>query len=280
MQARFVSEVKRTHSCGVLTVAEVGREVVLMGWAQRRRDHGGLIFVDLRDREGITQVVFNPDESGGAHSAAHAIRSEYCLAVRGEVRRRPEGQDNDKLATGQIEVVVSDFEILNPSQTPPFMLEEWIEVNEALRLRYRYLDLRRPEVQKNLVLRHRAAQAVRRHLNAQDFWEIETPFLTRSTPEGARDFLVPSRLQPGEFYALPQSPQLFKQLLMMGGCERYYQIVRCFRDEDLRADRQPEFTQVDLEMSFVAEDDVMALSEGLVREIIREVRGWISPRCR
>jgi aspartyl-tRNA synthetase len=270
---QFLSELKRTHSCGQLGLDQVDREVVLMGWAQRRRDHGGLIFVDLRDREGITQVVFNPEDSGGAHSQAHGIRSEYCLGIQGRVRRRPEGQDNPKLATGQIEVVVSHFEIFNPSQTPPFMLEEWINVGENVRLKHRYLDLRRPEMFANLKLRHQAAAAARDHLNRHGFLEVETPFLTRSTPEGARDFLVPSRQQPGRFFALPQSPQLFKQLLMMGGMERYYQIVRCFRDEDLRADRQPEFTQIDLEMSFVAEDDVMELTEGLLAAMVRATLG-------
>jgi aspartyl-tRNA synthetase len=266
---QFINELKRTHSCGQLGIAEEGQEVVLMGWCQRRRDHGGLIFVDLRDREGLTQVVFNPEDSGGAHSEAHGIRSEYCLAIKGQVRKRPEGQDNPKLATGQIEVVVSKFEIFNPSLTPPFMLEEWIDVGETVRLKHRYIDLRRPEMFNNLKLRHNAAQAARQHLNEQGFLEIETPFLTRSTPEGARDYLVPSRVQPGNFYALPQSPQLFKQLLMVSGMERYYQIVRCFRDEDLRADRQPEFTQVDLEMSFVDEDDVMNLTESLVAAIVK-----------
>ena len=270
---QFITELKRTHSCGQLSIAEEGQDVVLMGWCQRRRDHGGLIFVDLRDREGLTQVVFNPEDSGGAHSEAHGIRAEYCLAVRGQVRKRPEGQDNPKLATGQIEVVVSQFEIFNPSLTPPFMLEEWINVGETVRLKYRYLDLRRAEMFRNLKLRHTAAQAARQHLNEQGFLEIETPFLTRSTPEGARDYLVPSRVQPGNFYALPQSPQLFKQLLMVSGMERYYQIVRCFRDEDLRADRQPEFTQVDLEMSFVDEDDVMALTESLVAAIVKAATG-------
>ncbi|KMY67762.1 aspartyl-tRNA synthetase [Desulfocarbo indianensis] len=273
MAEQFIADLKRTHSCGQLGLGEEGREVVLMGWCQRRRDHGGLIFVDLRDREGLTQVVFNPEDSGGAHSEAHGIRAEYCLAVRGQVRRRPEGQDNPKLATGQIEVVVSQFEIFNPSLTPPFMLEEWINVGETVRLKYRYLDLRRPEMFSNLKLRHNAAQAARGYLNGQGFLEVETPFLTRSTPEGARDYLVPSRVQPGNFYALPQSPQLFKQLLMVSGVERYYQIVRCFRDEDLRADRQPEFTQVDLEMSFVDEEDVMALTEGLVASIVKAATG-------
>jgi aspartyl-tRNA synthetase len=268
LSERFIQDLKRTHTCGELTLAEEGKQVVLMGWAMRRRDHGGLIFVDLRDRTGVTQVVFNPEHAGGVHKAAHQIRSEYCLALKGLVRKRPEGQDNEKIATGKIEVFVKDFEILNSSKTPPFMLEEWIEVNENARLRYRYLDIRRPEVFSNLLLRHRCAQAARAHLNDQGFLEVETPMLTRSTPEGARDFLVPSRLNRGAFYALPQSPQLFKQLLMVGGLERYYQIARCFRDEDLRADRQPEFTQVDLEMSFVEEEDVMALTEGLVGAIV------------
>jgi aspartyl-tRNA synthetase len=269
----FISELRRTHDCGQLRLADAGSEVVLMGWAQRRRDHGGLIFVDLRDRGGITQVVFDPQSDEGAHSAAHSIRSEFCLAVRGSVRQRPEGQENPKLPTGEIEIVVEQFEIFNSSATPPFMLEEWIDVGESIRLRYRYLDLRRPEMQANLLLRHRAAAAARAYLNDQDFVEVETPFLTRSTPEGARDYLVPSRVSKGSFYALPQSPQLFKQLLMVSGMERYYQIVRCFRDEDLRADRQPEFTQVDLEMSFVDEEQVMGLTEGLVTAIAKQAIG-------
>ncbi|MCB2225166.1 MAG: aspartate--tRNA ligase [Desulfarculaceae bacterium] len=273
MSERFIQDLKRTHSCGQLGTAEVGDQVVLMGWAQRRRDHGGLIFVDLRDREGITQVVFNPEIDQGSHSEAHTIRSEFCLAVRGTVRARPEGMANPNLVTGEIEVYVDSFEILNPSKTPPFMLEDWIDVGENIRLKYRYLDLRRPEMYANLLLRHRAAAAARSYLNGQGFLEVETPVLTKSTPEGARDYLVPSRVSPGSFFALPQSPQLFKQLLMMGGIERYYQIVRCFRDEDLRADRQPEFTQVDLEMSFVGEEDVMALTEGLVAEIVKEATG-------
>lgn len=273
MSERFIYEMKRTHSCGELGLADVGSQVVLMGWAMRRRDHGGLIFVDLRDRKGITQVVFNPEVDEGAHGEAHSIRSEFCIALKGSVRRRPEGMANPSLVTGGIEVYVDQFEILNPSKTPPFMLEEWIEVNENIRLKYRYLDLRRPEMYANLLLRHRAAAAAREHLNSLGFLEVETPFLTKSTPEGARDYLVPSRVSPGQFYALPQSPQLFKQLLMMGGVERYYQIVRCFRDEDLRADRQPEFTQVDLEMSFVSEDDVMDLTEGLVAAIVKKATG-------
>lgn len=273
MTERFIYDLKRTHSCGQLTADHVGQEVVLMGWVQRRRDHGGLIFVDLRDREGITQVVFNPEIDLGAHGEAHGIRSEYCLALRGSVSIRPEGMANSKLTTGQIEVYVDQFEIMGPSQTPPFMLEDWIDVNENIRLQYRYLDLRRPEMYANMLFRHRAAAAARGHMNDKGFLEVETPFLTRSTPEGARDYLVPSRVSQGRFYALPQSPQLFKQLLMVGGIDRYYQIARCFRDEDLRADRQPEFTQIDLEMSFVAEDDVMALTEGLVAAILQETTG-------
>ena len=273
MSAKFVDELKRTHTCGQLTLGEDGREVVLMGWAMRRRDHGGLIFVDLRDREGLTQVVFNPETSGGAHSLAHGIRSEFCLAIKGKVRPRPEGMANPNLATGEIEVYVEEFEILNQSQTPPFMLEEWIDVNENIRLKYRYLDLRRPEMYQNMLLRHKAAQTTRSYLNERGFLEVETPVLTKATPEGARDYLVPSRVNQGSFYALPQSPQLFKQLLMMGGIERYYQIVRCFRDEDLRADRQPEFTQIDIEMSFVNEEDVMGLVEGLFADIVQELTG-------
>jgi aspartyl-tRNA synthetase len=270
---RFIYDLKRTHGCGQLTADHVGQEVVLMGWVQRRRDHGGLIFVDLRDREGITQVVFNPEIDQGAHGEAHGIRSEFCLALRGSVSMRPEGMANSNLTTGQIEVYVDQFEILGPSQTPPFMLEDWIDVNENIRLQYRYLDLRRPEMYANMLFRHRAAAAARGHMNDKGFLEVETPFLTRSTPEGARDYLVPSRVSQGRFYALPQSPQLFKQLLMVGGIDRYYQIARCFRDEDLRADRQPEFTQIDLEMSFVAEEDVMALTEGLVAAILQETTG-------
>ena len=273
MAEKFITDLKRTHTCGQLTKADVGSEVVLMGWCQRRRDHGGLIFVDLRDRSGLTQVVFNPEVSGGSHSLAHSIRSEFCLALKGKVDARPEGMTNEKLPTGEIEVYVSDFEILNGSKTPPFMLEEWIDVSETIRLKYRYLDLRRPEVFANILLRHKAAQAARRYLDGKGFLEVETPFLTKSTPEGARDYLVPSRVQRGSFYALPQSPQLFKQLLMVGGVERYFQIVKCFRDEDLRADRQPEFTQVDLEMSFVSENDVMDLTEGLVDAIMQATRG-------
>ncbi|MDJ0782651.1 MAG: aspartate--tRNA ligase [Desulfosarcinaceae bacterium] len=264
---------RRSHHCCELSAQDVGREVVLMGWVQRRRDHGGVIFVDLRDRRGITQVVFNPELNAEVHAKAHAIRSEYVLAVRGKVEPRPEGMVNPNLVTGDIEVLVSELRILNDAQTPVFMIEDQIDVSESIRLQQRHLDLRRPRQQRNIITRHRAAAAIRSYLNANDFLDIETPFLTRSTPEGARDYLVPSRVNPGQFYALPQSPQLFKQLLMISGYDRYYQIVRCFRDEDLRADRQPEFTQIDMEMSFVGEADVMATAEGMVAHTFQEVLG-------
>ncbi|MDR3362857.1 MAG: aspartate--tRNA ligase [Desulfovibrio sp.] len=263
----------RSHSCGQLTRSDAGADVCLMGWVQFRRDHGGLIFIDLRDFGGLTQVVFSPDIAPVAHESAHILRAEYVLAVRGKVRPRPEGMVNPNMPTGEIEVVVHEWKLYNTSKTPPFPIEERCEAGENLRLAWRYLDLRRPRMQANLRLRHRVAQAVRRHLDEGGFVEIETPVLTKSTPEGARDFLVPSRLNPGEFYALPQSPQLFKQLLMVAGLDRYFQIVRCFRDEDLRADRQPEFTQVDIEMSFVDEARVMTMAEGLMARIFKDVMG-------
>ncbi|MFP4452992.1 MAG: aspartate--tRNA ligase [Desulfosalsimonas sp.] len=266
-----LADMRRTHHCNALNIEDEGAEVVLMGWAQRRRDHGGVIFIDLRDRQGITQVVFNPERNAAVHEKAHAIRNEYVLAVRGVVERRPEGMANPALVTGEIEVMVSELRILNRAETPPFMIEDDIEVNENTRLQHRHIDLRRQSLQRNIMMRNRAAMAARKYLDEQGFLDIETPFLTRSTPEGARDFLVPSRLSPGSFYALPQSPQLFKQLLMISGFEKYYQIVRCFRDEDLRADRQPEFTQIDMEMSFVGEEDVMAVAEGLISEIFKAV---------
>ncbi len=264
---------KRTHHCNQLGTEDIGKEVVLMGWVLRRRDHGGVIFIDLRDREGITQVVFNPAVNPEVHAKAHALRSEWVLAVHGRVEARPEGMANPNLATGEIEVLVDELRILNTSKTPPFPLDEDIEVSENLRLKYRYLDLRRPAMAANLILRHRVCQAIRSYLNDNGFLEIETPVLTRSTPEGARDYLVPSRVNAGRFYALPQSPQLFKQLLMIAGMDRYYQIVKCFRDEDLRADRQPEFTQIDMELSFVDEEDVMAINEGLIVHLFKEVLG-------
>jgi aspartyl-tRNA synthetase len=264
---------RRTHHCWELGADDVDKEVVLMGWVHRRRDHGGVIFADLRDREGITQVVFNPLVDKKIHAKAHAIRSEYVLAVRGKVDPRPADMVNPKLKTGAIEVAVTELKILNAAKTPPFLIEDAIDASETVRLKYRHLDLRRSEMQENLILRHQVAAAVREYLNKNDFLDLETPFLTRSTPEGARDYLVPSRVNPGEFYALPQSPQIFKQLFMISGFDRYYQIVRCFRDEDLRADRQPEFTQIDIEMSFVGEDDVMRLAEGMMTQLFKRILG-------
>jgi aspartyl-tRNA synthetase len=268
---------KRTHSCGQLRDTDAGREVVLMGWAQRRRDHGGLIFVDLRDRTGVTQCVFDPSTGAAAHERAQAVRGEFVLAVRGTVGRRPAGTENARLATGAIEVQVGELRILNESRPLPFPIEDDVAVDELVRLQYRYLDLRRPALLKNFVLRDRVCRIVRDYLHRHGFLEVETPFLTRSTPEGARDFLVPSRLNRGSFYALPQSPQLFKQLLMVAGFERYFQIVRCFRDEDLRKDRQPEFTQIDIETSFLDRDDLLPLIEGMVREVLEDARGVALP---
>ena len=264
---------KRTHHCNELGLQDVGQEVCLMGWVQYRRDHGGLIFIDLRDREGLTQIVFDPQVNKDALEKGHVLRTEYVLAIKGEVRKRPEDMVNPNLATGDIEVAVKEFKLLNISRTPPFLIEDRVDVSENLRLKYRYLDLRRPKLAQNIILRSKAAQSVRNFLNESGFVEVETPVLTRSTPEGARDFLVPSRLNQGNFYALPQSPQLFKQLLMCAGFDRYFQIVKCFRDEDLRADRQPEFTQIDIEMSFVEEDDVMAVAEGLMCRLFKDTLG-------
>jgi len=261
---------KTTH-CNSLRASDIGTEVVLMGWVQRRRDHGGLIFVDLRDREGLTQVVFDPQIDAAAHDRAGALRSEFVIAAKGKVRPRPEGMTNPKLPTGEIEVAATELRILNASKTPPFHIEDEVEVNENTRLRYRYLDLRRPRLFKNLLLRHKVAQLSRGYFNDLGFLEVETPVLTRSTPEGARDYLVPSRVNQGKFFALPQSPQLFKQLLMVSGFEKYYQIVKCFRDEDLRADRQPEFTQLDLEMSFISEQNIYDLIEGWVSRLFSEL---------
>jgi aspartyl-tRNA synthetase len=263
----------RTHRCGELTKAHVGQTVTLNGWVQGRRDHGNVIFIDLRDRLGITQIVFNPEVSAAAHKAAHVLRSEFVVAVTGQVSLRPEGSANPHLATGEIEVLVQQVDILNEAKTPPFLIEDEAEVTEALRLKYRYLDLRRPKMQRLLKLRHDLTQEVHAFLNEQGFLEIETPMLTKSTPEGARDYLVPSRVNPGSFFALPQSPQLFKQILMVSGVDRYYQVARCFRDEDLRNDRQPEFTQIDLELSFVDRDLVMSLMEEMIRRVFRKTAG-------
>ncbi|MCF6291061.1 MAG: aspartate--tRNA ligase [Desulfobacterales bacterium] len=267
---------KRSHSCNELGPDHVGQQVTLMGWVLRRRDHGGVIFIDLRDRWGITQVVFNPEDNQEVHARAHQLRSEWVLAVRGKVVKRPGEMENPNLATGAIEVLVDELRVLNSSLTPPFPLDEEGAVSENLRLKYRYLDLRRPAMAANLQLRHQACRAIRTYLDNLDFLEIETPMLTRSTPEGARDYLVPSRVNPGKFYALPQSPQLFKQLLMMSGMDRYYQLVRCFRDEDLRADRQPEFTQVDMELSFVEEEDIYSIVEGMMVALFQATAG-VSP---
>ena len=265
--AEHLGDWKRSHYCGELADRDTGNNVTLMGWVQRRRDHGGLIFVDLRDREGLVQIVFNPAVSAASHETAHHIRSEFVLAVKGAVSKRPAGTENPELKTGGIEILVKELKILNESATPPFLIEDKTDVAESVRLKYRYLDLRRPSLQKNLILRHEVCRLVRDYLSERHFLEVETPALTKSTPEGARDYLVPSRLNPGHFFALPQSPQLFKQILMVAGFDRYFQIVRCFRDEDLRADRQPEFTQIDAEMSFVDREDVMGLMEGLIAEL-------------
>jgi aspartyl-tRNA synthetase len=263
----------KTQNCGELRPAHIGQEVLVAGWVFRRRDQGGLIFIDLRDRWGITQVVVNQETSPDAHRVADALRNEYVVQVRGLVRLRPEGTANPELETGDIEIVASEIVLLNASKTPPFYINQESKIDEVTRMKYRYLDLRRPHMQQNIILRHRVVKGMRDYLDAQGFIEIETPILFKTTPEGARDFLVPSRLMPGTFYALPQSPQQLKQLLMVAGYERYFQIARCFRDEDLRGDRQPEFTQLDLEMSFVQREDIMALIEGLMIYLTEQVVG-------
>ena len=268
-----LGELRRTHRCGELRREHASQPVVLMGWVQRRRDHGGVIFIDLRDRTGMVQVVFNPQRAAEAHAKASRLRSEYVIAVSGTVVERPAGSANPNLATGDVEVMAADLTILAEANPLPFVLDSEEEASEALRFKYRYLDLRRPQVQRNLIIRHHVAKAIRDYMDTHGFLEIETPFLIRSTPEGARDYLVPSRVNPGEFYALPQSPQYFKQLLMISGFDRYFQIVRCFRDEDLRADRQPEFTQIDIEMSFPQTEELFALVEGMMVKAFRVGRG-------
>ncbi|WP_342562537.1 aspartate--tRNA ligase [Paenibacillus sp. FSL R7-0345] len=263
----------RSHHCGQLTPEQIGQTVTLNGWVQTRRDLGGVLFIDLRDRTGIVQIVFNPDYSGEALQIADKVRSEYVLSVTGKVVKRDEETVNRNLPTGEIEVQITEIEVLNAAKTPPFFIEDGVEVDESLRMKYRYLDLRRPEMHKTLLLRSKAAKIFRDFLDGEGFIDVETPILTKSSPEGARDYLVPSRVHEGEFFALPQSPQIYKQLLMVGGIERYYQIARCFRDEDLRADRQPEFTQVDIETSFVPQDELLGMMETLMQRLLKETIG-------
>ena len=262
----------RSHRCTELGAEHIGQTVCIMGWVQRRRDHGGLIFIDLRDRTGLVQLALDPDRDPEAHKRAEEVRGEYVIAAKGVVSPRPAGTVNPNMKTGEVEIEVRELRVLNPSKTPPFMVDEYSEAGENIRLKYRYLDLRRPALQANMILRHRVTKVVRDYLDGHGFIEIETPVLTKSTPEGARDYLVPSRVNQGSFYALPQSPQLFKQLLMVAGFDRYFQIVKCFRDEDLRADRQPEFTQIDCELSFVRRDDVIAIMEGMVAKVFQAAR--------
>ena len=269
---RFIYDLKRTHYCGALRSEDVGRDVVIMGWAHNRRDHGGCVFIDLRDRDGIVQVVFDPRVAAEAHATAGQLRSEWVVGIAGSVRDRG-GNTNPRLATGDVEVVATQLQIFARSETPPFLIEDGIDTSEEVRFKYRYLDLRRPQLQANLIRRHRFNQIVRTILDKNGFLELETPFLIRSTPEGARDYVVPSRVHPGHFFALPQSPQIFKQLFMVSGYDRYFQITRCFRDEDLRAERQPEFTQVDLEMSFCTPEDIQSVTEEIIAEAWKAIIG-------
>ncbi len=271
--AEALGDWRRSHYCGFLRAEHIGQEVTLMGWVHRRRDHGGVIFIDLRDREGIVQIAFDPNRNPEAHKQAHCLRSEYVIAIQGLVEHRPEGTVNLKLPTGEVEISAYRVKVLNEAKTPPFTLEDDDEVSEDIRLRYRYLDLRRLKQQQIFNLRHKTCQLVRRYLDGRGFLEIETPMLTKSTPEGARDYLVPSRVNQGQFYALPQSPQLFKQLLMVAGSDKYFQIVKCFRDEDLRADRQPEFTQIDIELSFIDQADIFELIETMLAGLWSEIKG-------
>jgi len=263
----------RDKGCGEIMESDIGLNLTLCGWVFRRRDHGGLIFIDLRDRSGVLQAVFSPDVSGNAHELAHDLRSEYVISVSGEIRKRPAGTENPNMVTGMVEMYVNKLDVLNESSPLPFTIEDAADASEVLRLKHRYLDLRRPDMQRNLIIRHKVTKVIRDYLDGKGFLEIETPMLTKSTPEGARDYLVPSRLNPGHFYALPQSPQLFKQILMVSGLEKYFQIVKCFRDEDLRADRQPEFTQVDIEMSFAGRNDVIEIVEGMIEKLFKDVIG-------
>ncbi len=265
-----IKGIKRTHLCGKLNIEHAGDQVTLMGWVNRRRDHGGVIFIDLRDREGLVQVVFDPIMGAEYFEKAESIRNEYVIAVVGVVRPRPVGTNNPSMTTGEIEIEANELRILSMAKTPPFYLNDEIDVEETLRLKYRYLDLRRPVMQQGLILRHKTVKAVRDYLDELGFLEVETPMLIKSTPEGARDFLVPSRLHPGEFYSLPQSPQLFKQMLMVSGIDKYFQLARCFRDEDLRADRQPEFTQLDIEMSFVEREDILCIMEEMIADVFKK----------
>ncbi|MEI6500492.1 MAG: aspartate--tRNA ligase, partial [Armatimonadota bacterium] len=268
---------KRTIRCGEVCEEHIGQEVVLNGWVHRRRDHGGLIFIDLRDRAGLIQIVFDPDLVGESMAVAHDLRSEYVIAIKGTVRRRPEGTENTEMVTGHVEVPASQIEVLNEAKTPPFSIADRTETDELIRLKYRYIDLRSERMQRNLFIRDRAAKATRDFLSAEGFWEIETPMMFKPTPEGARDYLVPSRVSPGHFYALPQSPQIMKQLLMVGGIDRYYQIARCMRDEDLRADRQPEFTQIDVEFAFVDRDEIFDTMERMFARIFSDAIGYEMP---